>query len=81
MEVKTLLAEKCIYKRIGMALASGMQLTQADANCYPFCTSRLGGAIHTLRKGGMDIETETIKVKCGDNHIAEVARYKMGVAK
>jgi len=81
MTTKKLLAEKCIYKRIGMALASGIRLTPDDAKAYPFCTSRLGGAIFHLRRGGMSIETDIITVKCADGHIAHPARYRATDAK
>lgn len=69
---------KSIQHRIRMALEGGMKLTQADANKYPFCTSRLGAFIHKLRKEeNLDIQTEHINVVCMDGHIATVGRYKL----
>ena len=66
-----------VKKRIRYALENGLKLTQAEANRWPFCTSRLGARIYDLRKEGLDIKTKTISVKCADGHKAEVAEYSL----
>jgi len=66
-----------IKDRIRAALVSGVKLTQADANKLPYCTSRLGAYVHTLRKEGLPVITEIIEVKCADGHIAHVAQYSI----
>jgi len=64
-----------IKERVKYALQNGIELTQGDANRWPFCTSRLGAFIYMLRKEGCLIETVNVQVKCGDGHIAIVAKY------
>lgn len=65
-----------IKARIEHALRNGVTLTQAQANMYPFCTSRLGACIFKLRQEGCPIITETVQVICGDGHKADVAEYR-----
>ncbi|KKN71381.1 hypothetical protein LCGC14_0421030 [marine sediment metagenome] len=66
-----------IIDRIEYALRNGLKLTQADANHWPFFTSRLSGFVHHLRYGrNCPIKTNIIKVECGDGHKAQVAEYE-----
>ncbi len=61
-------------------LKSGRKLTSNEA-LLMFGTSRLGAVIHSLRKQGYCIKTDTIEVKAGTGkptaHNAHVASYSL----
>jgi hypothetical protein len=65
-----------IEKRILNDLKKGKRITQADA-LRDYCTSRLGGAIFSLRQQGHDIKTTIKAVKCRDKHVAHIAEYSL----